>query len=139
MTLFDPRLVVAKFGGIIIDGYADGSALNIEYQGDGASAAVGFKGNAVLVQNPNKAAEITLRLYVGDPVGRNVARALVLHHEVGNLPAPFTMLSISTGDKLSGIAVLKNLPNVEFSQGESPVREFMLVCGRLESIPAPAA
>ena len=135
---FDPRLVLMKYGPVVLDGFADGTAINVEYQGDGATAAVGFKGNAVLVQNPNKSAEITVRLYVAEAVGRNVARALVLLHEALNLPQPLTIVSLSTGEKLSGIGVIKNLPNVDFAQGEPPVREFMFVVGSLESLPAPA-
>ncbi len=59
---WDASRVTVVFGSIIVDGYADGEGLSVEFNEDAFSLTVGIDGKAVRNKILNRSARVTLNL-----------------------------------------------------------------------------
>lgn len=131
---YDPRQVKVIFGPLILNGLADGEMVSVAYQADGVSVVVGGQGDAVLVDDHDDSAEVTVRFHAAHLAGQNTLRQLLVHYNAGNLALPFAIESVSTGESLaSPAAKIKMRPDTAFADGEAPVREVVFVCSALFS------
>lgn len=131
---YDPNLVKVTFGPLLLSGFASGSMIAVNHLGDGVTSESGTQGEAVFVENPDRRAEVTIRLFQTAPT--NVA--LGLAYQAGNAPLPLSISSLSTGAiHAAGAAKLKRMPDVDYAEG-MPVDVWMLVVPKLESIRTPA-
>lgn len=62
MASLDSKLVFVLFGGVIINGYADGSFVEIEYDSDLWTKVIGADGAGVFAKSNDLSATVTLRL-----------------------------------------------------------------------------
>lgn len=67
VTTFDIAQVVANFGPIFLQGFADGDFITIEYDQDQETTVSGGDGDVVRVPNKSKLATATVRLLRGSP------------------------------------------------------------------------
>lgn len=65
MFQYDPIRVTATWGGIPVQGYADGTFIMIEYDEDAVVKTVGSQGTVTATINGNRAATATLTLVQG--------------------------------------------------------------------------
>jgi hypothetical protein len=136
-SVYNPKNVVANFGPLPLRGYADGSMIEISMQGDGVQAVVGTQGEAVLIDNHDFSAEATHR-FMATGEGRVTLERLHRHLKTLNLPLPYTLTSIDTGEVIAGgVAKIKNFPDASFGD-DAPVREVVFVIAQLEFTANPA-
>jgi len=62
---YDPRLVIITLGPHTVQGYADGTFVNIEAHGDGVSKEVGSDGEVVRSIDPDETATVTINIQYG--------------------------------------------------------------------------
>lgn len=67
MKQYDPKDISAIFAGINIQGFADGTYINVERNEDAFSLAVGAQGEGTRVKNNNKSGRITFTLQQSSP------------------------------------------------------------------------
>lgn len=131
MTSYDPKMVGISFGPLPLLGFAPNSMIEVTMLGPGTSAAVGTQGEAVLIDNHNRAAEVKVR-FMATGLGRNTLSALRAHYTAGNPALPLMIGSIDTGEELAGgTAKIKNHPDTAFGD-DAPIREVTFVVARLD-------
>lgn len=96
---YDPKLVAVTFAGILIDGYADGSFIEIEYRNDLWDILVGADGFGVFAKSNDKSAIVTVRLMPG--ASANAALSAKVAADLTSLNAGFGPLSIFDSASLS--------------------------------------
>jgi hypothetical protein len=132
VTVFDFTQVLASFGPIAIQGFADGDAISVEYNGDRETKVVGADGNVVRVVSANKAATVTLRLQRGSPT----AAAFRAWKKTTIKPLdqqPFRIRDIAAGIvHQSLIAWIGPEPAPSFSP-DAPVEEWTIECAAFDS------
>ena len=94
MATYDPTRVKMIWGVLPISGYADGSMIQDTPQGDGVRGVTGTAGEKAFIETPNRQREITFRLFETNQV---INSALMALYNAGNLPAPLSIISLSTG------------------------------------------
>lgn len=129
-SIFDVSDVVVTYSGIPLAGLAEGSVITINWLGDGDSVTVGAGGDAVIVRDVNRAAEVVVRIQATGP-GRNTLAALATLKNLGGDRLPLIIASPDTGEAIATEqAVIKQQPSMEFGVGEAPVREVTFLCGK---------
>ena len=129
MQTYDPGLVKATFGPILLGGYAEGDMIQVNHLGEGNRAGVGTAGEAAYVKDYDQRAEVVFRLMATSPVNALLSGYL----QSGNVPVPLIITSLSTGTlHASGDAIIKRQPDVSYSNGV-PVREWTFVVAKLET------
>ena len=123
---YNPENVTLTFSGAIIQEFAEGSFINIEFNADAVSLLVGADGKATRSVNPDKSARITIRLL---PTSSSLAvfRAASAADAAGGLGAlPLTISSPEVGALFfaEGAWVVKD-PGVDF-QVEAQAVEIIL-------------
>lgn len=119
------------YGPLPMLGVASGTMFEVKMSGPGTGVAVGSQGEAVLIDNHNRSAEVTVRL-MGTGAGRNTLSALRLSWIAGNPAFSLGIESLDTGETLiGGTAKLKNPPDSAFGD-DAPVREVVFVVARLD-------
>lgn len=132
MSTYNPNNVIMNYGPLPILGFADGSKISVAFQGDGDTVAVGTDGNAVIVRDNNRSAEVTVRLHAATTQGRATLSSLLAQYNGPNIALPLSIVSRDTGEAIvSAEATIKMRPNADFAQ-EAPVREIVFVCSRAE-------
>lgn len=127
---YDPGQVLATFGAIALSGFTGGSMINVRRLGEGVRAEVGTAGEAAYVESYDKRAEIDFNIMATSPTNA----LLKAHLQAGNLPVPFGLTSLSTGEVMAaGDAKIKRSPDKDFGDGV-PVRTWTLVIAKLEEI-----
>lgn len=137
---YDPTRVSLVWGLLPITGFADGTMINVTPQGDGVRAITGTAGETAFIETPNRQHEVEFRLMEtagGTPLATNTA--LVALFEAGNLPAPMTLTSVSTGATMAaGAAKLERVPGTTYDNN-MPVRAWKLIIPKMGTaiLPAP--
>lgn len=131
---YDPKRVKFIFGGVLIQGFADGSFISIEHNADLFSLAVGADGEGVRSKSNNRSARITLRLNRGSSSNVALQAALTLDRNTlaGSLPLAITDLSNGTVHAAEGAWVVRD-PNHDY-QAEAQAIEWVLETDRLEQL-----
>jgi hypothetical protein len=133
MSTYDPQRLNLIWGVIAISGYADGSMVQISPQGDGVRAITGTAGETAFIETPNRQHEVMFRLMETSPING----ALMLLFEAGNVPAPLSLTSLSTGaGMIADAAKLERIPGVTYDNNV-PVREWKLIVPKLATILSP--
>lgn len=128
-SIYDFQDVAVTYGAVPLAGLADGSSVTLNWLGDGDSVAVGGQGDAVVVRDPNRAAEVTVRLQATGP-GRNTLSALAALKNIGGDRLPLMIAGPDTGEVfVCTMAAIKQIPPITFGPDEAPVREVVFLCG----------
>lgn len=123
MATFDPGKVIVQFGAIPVSGFADGSMVNVEPQGDGVTAVVGSAGETAFVESHDRRSLVTIRLMGTSPINA----LLSAWFQAGNIPAPLVISSLTTATiHASGEAKLQRNPGADYG-ADVPVREWIFV------------
>ena len=123
---YDPAQVKMTFGGAIIEGYAEGSFINVQYNADLFALTVGSDGEATRSKSNNKSARVTVTLMPGA-----LANAILGGFQkaddaggVGVLPLSITDLSTGSSFIAEGAWIVKP-PDYDF-QTEAQPREWII-------------
>lgn len=131
---YDPTRTKMTWGVLPISGYADGSMIQVNPIGDGVRGVTGTAGETAFIETPNRQHEVTFRLF---ETAQIINAALMALFNAGNLPAPVTIASLSTGKIfVSGAAKLERIPGTTYDNNV-PVLEWKLIVlrGDTQSIP----
>ena len=99
LTAYSPDLVIVSFNGITINGYADGTFIELERNEHVFSEKVGSLGDVVRSKNKNKSGKATITLLAQAPVN-DLLQSLVIEDEDSDDPI---------GDQLIGPFLVKDL------------------------------
>ena len=120
---YDPRQVRITYGGIPIQGFADGDIVTVAADADAVGAAQGADGEVVINRGPTRLHTVTIRLmqtssslsYLG---GEAVIQA------AGAPPKPLVITDINTGSQTTfDLAWIKRVPDQSYGV-EAGMREF---------------
>lgn len=128
---YDPNNVTVVFGGALIDGFADGSFVNVEYNNDLFSLSVGADGEASRSKSNDRSARVTVTLMPGS-TGNLILNAAIRLDEATNggvVPLLVTDLSTGTTFAAEGCWVTKD-PGSDF-QTEAQTVEWVLETDRM--------
>ncbi len=131
---YDPKQVSLIFGGALITGFAEGSFINIEYNNDLFTLAVGSDGEATRSKSNNNSARVTVTLMPGS-VGNALLNTAFQADKAGGAGAlPLAITDRSTGSSFAaeGAWVVKD-PGKDF-QTEGQPMEWMLETDNLQSV-----
>lgn len=132
---FDPKAVLLLVGGKIIDGFAPGTFISVEYDADQVSVQVGSDGQAVWSKQHNRAATVTVTLMPGSQGNLTLSSLLNLDHALGDGRVPLVLTDPSTVPATTHVAssarVLKE-PNTVYAN-EAQAREWQIKCASLVS------
>lgn len=134
MYTFDPKNVDLIYGGAKIDGYADGTFVQVEYNSDRYALQMGSDGLGARAKSNDKSAKITITL-MPNSVGNKILDAAAKLDDAANAGAlPLALTDLSTGDLFisSGAWVMKD-PGREFAKEIQPV-EWVLETDKLSSV-----
>lgn len=121
---YDPGKVLVMFGAIPISGYADGSMVNVQLEGEGVRAETGTAGETAYVESHDRRATVTVRLM---ETAAAVNTLLSAWFNAGNVEMPLIVTNLSTGrTHASGGAKIKNIPNADRGS-DVPVLEWNFV------------
>jgi len=134
VTVFDFTQVIATFGPIFIQGFADGDAISVEFDGDRETKSIGASGDVVRVKSANKAATVIFRLQRGSP---SIA---LFRSWLQTFKAPFDVSPLIIKD-IGGLTIHQSLqawiegdgPAPTFS-ADAPVEEWRIGCALFETI-----
>lgn len=135
MATYDPTRVRLFWGIVRIDGFADGTMIQVSPQGDGVRAVTGTAGETAFIETPNRQHEVTFRLFetANETLmlsGGSMNAALALLFEAGNIPAPLSIASASTGVLFqASSAKLERIPGTTYDNNV-PVREWKFIIPR---------
>ena len=130
---YDPKEVTLIFGGALITGYAEGSFINVEYNGDLFTLQVGSDGEGTRSKSNNSSARITVTLMSGS-IGNLLLNAALQADKAGGagaLPLALTDLSTGTSFVAEGAWVVRD-PGRDF-QTEGQPTEWILEAHELVS------
>lgn len=89
---YSPEDVTVTWGPFTIDGFMDGTAIEVERDEDGATKHVGLKGQATKVINPNTCGAATFTLTQGSPSNDDLSATLILAEATkGGINYPLTV------------------------------------------------
>ncbi len=130
---YDPKEVTLVFGGALITGYAEGSFINIEYNGDLFALAVGSDGEGTRSKSNNSSARITVTLMSGSVGNRLLGAALSADKAAGAGAVPLVVTDLSTGSSFAaeGAWVVRD-PGIDFQTEGQPI-EWILEAHELQS------
>lgn len=135
MTLhqYDPKEVSLIFGGALITGYAEGSFINVEYNGDLFTLQVGTDGEATRSKSNNNSARVTVTLMPG-ATGNALLNAAFQADKAGGAGAvPLAITDPSTASVFGaeGAWVTKD-PGRDFQTEGQPI-EWVIETDNLQS------
>lgn len=125
-TTYDPKEVTLLFGGISIEGFAEGSFISVEYAvPERTTTTVGADGQVVRTVNNNNSATITVRLMPDSP-SIAVIKATRLADQATNAGIVPIALKSGVGDLFAADgAWIQSRTNTEF-EGDITPREFVI-------------
>jgi len=123
---YNPKDVSLIYGGALIQGFAEGSFVNVEYNVESVALLVGADGKATRSTNPNNSARITVRLLPTSASNLIFQAALSADRAggFGQLPLLLTVLSVGQNYAAEGAWVVRS-PGYDF-QVEAQAVEWML-------------
>lgn len=128
MAVYDPGLVKASLGAVILDGFAEGDMIEVEPLGDGTKVTVGTAGEHAFTRSYNKSAKVTCSIMETSKTNA----LLTTHMQAGNPALPFGLASLSTGAvHIAGEAMLERTPGTTYN-GDVPVRKWVIMVALLD-------
>lgn len=130
MTTYDPGKVFMMWGPIPISGFAAGSMVNVQHQGEGVKAETGTAGETAFVESYDKRGTVTIRLMATSPINAILSAA----YQAGNLPVFLAITSLSTAAvHAAGEAKIQRPPDTDYG-AEVPVREWVFIVPKLDDL-----
>lgn len=122
MTInYDPKNVVLTYNGVIIDGFAPDTYIEIEYAERRYNTAVGVTGKGIRSKRNNRMAVVRVSLLPGSP-SNLVFQAAYAADEAANAGSfPLTLNSFGTGENYASAgAWVAAEPNASFQAEAQP-------------------
>jgi hypothetical protein len=136
LKVSDLRAKAVTFAGIVLQGWADGDAMSIEFDGPAFNFTPGGDGENIRTLNPNRSAIITFRLQptssVNDQLSAIHNADLKAPNGAGIAPFQYEDLQGSTVLK-AGKAYIENPPNETIGTQPKP-REWKIRASKLEGV-----
>lgn len=134
VTTFDLSQVIATFGPILLQGFAEGDAIVIEKDAADETSPTGADGSIVRVKSQNRKATATVRLGRGSPA----AAQFRLWRATTKAPLdqqPFRIKDLAAGlEYISLQSWISNEPSPSFS-ADAPVEEWEITLAELKTLP----
>lgn len=130
---YDPKNITLIYDQVVIEGFADGSFVNVEYNADSWTFRKGSDGNGVRSKTNDQSARFTITLMPGAtgnlPLNRNLQADKVSNSGV----KPISLIDSSTGDFFvaEGAWVVRE-PGQDY-QTEAQNREWILEADDVQS------
>lgn len=128
---YSPKKVHVLVGAAIIQGYADGTFVNVERSVDAFTLSVGADGEASRVHSPDRSGTVTLTLQQTSD-SNDVLSALAIADDL-TLQGTFPLLVKDNNGRTlveSNTAWIKKVPASEYSK-EMSQREWVIECAEL--------
>lgn len=134
MPTYDPKEVSVIAGGALIEGYADGSFVNVVYNNDLWSTVVGADGEYVRSKSNDLSAQITITL-LNTSISNPILFAFLQADISGNLGSfPLVITDANTlTTHTTEAAYIKKHPDRDYQKESQPVA-WVLETGRLFSV-----
>lgn len=130
---YSPKSFVLYFGGVPLQGYEDGTSIEVEFSEDAFSKKTGNDGQTVRVQNPDESGSITVTLQATSP-SNDVLSAIAIADRRGlsGVGIKPIMLKDLNGNTVcaSAYAWVRKMPNVQVTR-DAPPREWVFDCAEL--------
>lgn len=125
LKTFDPKDVSVIIGGAIMQGFANGTFINVERAEDAYSTDVGADGEPLRVKSNNKMTTITLTLMQSSD-SNSIISAFAILDEKSNAGVVPILIKDNGGDTLivGGRGWVRKMANVEYGK-ESTNREWI--------------
>lgn len=134
LQTYDPKKVIATFGGSEIIGFAEGTFITVERAEDSFSVQTGSDGETLRVRNRNRAGTITLTLMQSSPSNDILSAAWILDENAGKGVAPFGLAE--KGGTTSVVAPntwVQKPATVEYGK-EASSREWVLSSDKIDMV-----
>lgn len=139
MHSYDPKNVKLVFGPVLVEGFAEGSFVNVEYNEDQFTLQVGSDGESSRSKRNNNSARLTVQLMPGAAANAALSAILSADKAAGAGIFPVALTDLSTGTTFAGAnAWLVRDPGYDF-QTEAQPREWIIETDNLESFYGAAA
>ncbi len=130
-STYSPDLVIVSFDGIMINGFANDTFVEVERDEDGFMKYTGSLGDVARSRNLNRGGKVTLTLMAVAPVNDLLAEASLLDEENGNIYGVLQVKDLSGNVRVhSDIAWIQKIPNVERGK-ESGTVQWVFDCAEL--------
>lgn len=131
LSTYVPEDILVIIGGAIIDGYADGTFVNVERDEDGFTKKTGANGRTTRTKNSNKSGVITITLQQTSPSNDVLSAFQAIDEQTANGIVP-VLVKDKRGTSLysSPAAWIRKTPPAPFAK-ESENREWVLDCADL--------
>lgn len=132
MRTYDPALLILNFAGIPISGYADGTFVKVERDGETFAKYVGADGTIARSRTRNNGGKVTFTLAATSPCNDLLSAQAALDEAFG------TGMGSCRGEDLAGTttfmameAWIQKPPAIEFGK-EIGTREWVIDCASLQ-------
>lgn len=131
---YDPKNVKLVFGAVLVEGYAEGSFVNVEYNEDLFSLQIGSDGESSRSKSNNRSARITVNLMPGAAANIGLGAALAADKAAGAGVFPLALTDLSTGSSFiaEGAWIVRD-PGYDF-QTEAQARQWIFETDNLEAV-----
>jgi len=132
MRQYDPKKIVITFGGILIQGFAEGTFVNAERNEDAFEISVGAGGDVTRVRNQNKSGLVTLTLQAESPTNDLLSARHSVDEQFGTGAGALFIKDLNGTTLISAeSAWIRKYPANEYGDAGSS-REWMIECDSLE-------
>jgi hypothetical protein len=140
MYTLDAKQLALVIGGVLINGFADGEYINVEYNEDAFKFKSGSDGLGARAKTNNKSGTITINLMPNSPANAVLSGLYNLDDATSAGVVPFTITDLAAGDSFTGQgAWVKKAAGRSF-QTEVTARQWVLESDAINqvSVPVPA-
>lgn len=131
---YDPKNVKLVFGPVLVEGFAEGSFVNVEYNADFFTLQVGSDGESSRSKSNNNSARLTVQLMPGAAANIGLGAALAADKAIGAGVFPLALTDLSTGSTfIAENAWVVRDPGYDY-QTEAQPREWVFETDNLQSV-----
>lgn len=118
ITQYNPALVDMTFGGVIVQGFADGDKITVEFLEERVTHTVGPDGDVVAVVNNNRMVTVTCLLQPGSPTNQRLSEIAAAQAATGRIPFQPLAIQDLNGTTLISIAQawISQVPGVAYAK-----------------------
>jgi hypothetical protein len=119
---FSLQFCSITIGGIMLDGFPEGDAMTVAYDGDDFEAQNSSDGFVIYVQKHNNTATVTCRLQQGHAKIALLRQLHDLSVAGGGLMYSFNAVNLKSPDeRIAGKFIFKKQPDIKWGDGANPV------------------
>lgn len=131
---YDPKNVKLVFGVVLVEGFAEGSMVNVQYNADRFTLQSGSDGESSRSASNNNSARITVNLMPGAASNIGLGAALTADKATGAGIFPLALTDLSTGTTfIAKDAWIVRDPGYDY-QTEAQSREWIFETDNLDSV-----